>query len=714
MADENRFNLLYKPQFGPDKNYRSEATFEEMPLVAPPTTNEPMQDIINGYDQILSFIDRIPEGLREPIEDLLKKLKLRMQIIRYENPPPGVTVYPPGPYNPSVPPNGGEPPWPKFPENPPKKHTKPGSYTPPEPEPFRPTYHTNTYDPKHPGPDVTPPHTTIPKGYPLKPETYDPKYGDVENHPILPPVIGEEPEDPIYIDPSEDIDPSIHIGSDITEEPPTIAGLPSMFPEPTNVAVTVKVPKTLVEIAQDAYRKDQIDLQQYYLAQLQYALQEYFQAMMTIMLETGVGDINMLQKDYDGDVVEIPDANLQHLGDSIERSQVRKNQRARYFRKICNTDQTLQHMRMWHAAEKERERYYAEAYGDSTKYLDSESNALLREARADYDAAYKSGLYNMYRYLDSSIDLTRDVLQANLKESQAKGKLLKEGVDIFKQKEVVTEMHNESESQAHDSTAIIEANKGEKGSSAYDQGEDGTKAANASSSTSNTSGSTSNTSSPTSNTSGSSSSSNGGDNSGISLGNYGKAGTATGGDDSHITAPNGKHYSKNDIEYLTGEHGEKMSQEEAIKILSEDSKYKKVAEFRKGQGTDDSNIKAPNGGNYSNNDINYLTSKGYTKEQALAELAKSETYCLKDKKYYEKIRKQVGQKGGWISAQEYDRTDKKAPNGKWYEKNDVKYLTDQGYTEEQAYAELAKDKKYAKSKSKAFFDSFNKHLGLKS
>lgn len=699
MADEKRFDLLYKPQFGPDKNYRSEAEFGSVPLVAPPATNEPMEDIINGYDQILSFIDKLPEGLQAPIEDLLKKLKLRMQIIRYENPPPGVVVYPPPrPEKPPVGPPPTNPPTGPLPgPNEPKTYKPvPGGPNPPpgstsegtNPKPGK--THTTTYPPGHP-------KTIEPKpGLPPDPDsTNQPKViypidgGPPLDYTVYPPVIGDDPDEPTTIDPSTDIDPAIKIGTDVTEEPPKIDGLPDMFSEPTNVAITVEVPKTLVEIAQDKYKKDQIDLQQYYLQQLQYALQEYFQAMMMVMLEVGIGDINMLQKDFDGDVVNIPDKNLQHLSDSIERSQVRKNQRARYFRKVCNTDQTLQHMRMWHAAEKERERYYGEAYGDSTNYLDSESNALLREARADYDAAYKSGLYNMYKYLDSSIEMTRDILTSNLKESQAKGKLLKEGVDVFKQKEVVTEMHNESESQAHDSSAQIQNNKGEGSGSGnvYDSGEDGTAASNASGSTSTSTAS--------------SSSSSGSSNNNLDFKTYGKAGSGTGGDDSYIKAPNGNDYSKNDIKYLTDKG---YSQADAIAALAKDKKYAKATEFQKGVGADDSHIKAPNGQNYSNNDINYLTSKGYTKEQAIAELAKSETYVKKDTKYYSDIRKQVGAKMGFMTAQEYDRTDRKAPNGKWFEKNDVKYLTDQGYSEEDAYAALAQDakyKKYTKTKVKA-------------
>ena len=123
-----------------------------------------------------------------------------------------------------------------------------------------------------------------------------------------------------------------------------------------------------------------------------------------------------------------------------------------FFKKIANTDQTLMHMRAWKAAEKEKERYYDEAYGDSANFIDSESNALLRQARSDYDAAYNNGLYNMLRYLDSSVQITEDILNHTIIESKAKAKLLKEGVNIFKTAEYTTQSTDTSVSTTQPKT----------------------------------------------------------------------------------------------------------------------------------------------------------------------------------------------------------------------------------------------------------------------
>ena len=79
---------------------------------------------------------------------------------------------------------------------------------------------------------------------------------------------------------------------------------------------------------------------------------------------------------------------------------------------------------------------------------------------------------------------------------------------------------------------------------------------------------------------------------------------------------------------------------------------------------------APNGLAYENNDIKYLTDKGYTKEAAIALLAKDSKYTTQHVE---------------------------APNGAFYSENDIKYLVNNGYTREDAIKYLSKTSKYKKA-----------------
>lgn len=217
------------------------------------------------------------------------------------------------------------------------------------------------------------------------------------------------------------------------EVPPELA-IPDLFPSPTNITINLVAPRTLVQIARDSYNDDTIELHKYYIQRLQTVLQHYFQQMMTIMQEANVSNITDLTQEFDGDKVVVSNPMLAHLRDAIVRSQIGRTQKERMAQKMHSTDNTLVHMRAWHAAEKERERYYDETYGDSGNFLDSSSNELLRKSRSAYDKQYSQSLYNMYKYLNSSVISTGEALDMMVDEAKAKGKLMKEGVDIFASK----------------------------------------------------------------------------------------------------------------------------------------------------------------------------------------------------------------------------------------------------------------------------------------
>lgn len=266
-----------------------------------------------------------------------------------------------------------------------------------------------------------------------------------------------EPLEPdVYVPEEEDYVPEIVIVDEVTDD-----GLPDLFPAPTDIKIEVLLPKTLVDIARETYKRDTIDLKEDYLKKLQTVMQRYLQGMVMIMSETGIGDMKQLTKKYDGDAVNIPKANLRHLGDFIVRSQIAREQKSRFFKKTHNADQTLMHMRAWHAAEQQRERYYSESYGDSETYLNSQSNSLLRESRAMYDKKYNRTLYDMYKYLNGSVMIIDDTLQMSLKEAHAKGVLLKNGVNIFATTESV-KMAAKKATPAASSTPVASDTQSEK------------------------------------------------------------------------------------------------------------------------------------------------------------------------------------------------------------------------------------------------------------
>lgn len=323
------------------------------------------------------------------------------------------------------------------------------------------------------------------------------------------------------IPPKKEYDPPVkkyrkdisHVGHLPQEQNPKLVNMPSLFPSTLPIQLKLETPKTLVQIIQDGYTRDQIQLEQNYLQQLQLIMQRYFQQMIATMADCGLSDINQLTEDFDGNYVKVPKGQgLEHLRDEIVRSQIMRNQKARLFKKTHAVDNTLMHLRSWHAAEKQRERYYTEKYKDSGTYVESHSNAILRQSRSNYDKNYSSALYDMYRYLNSSALLTNDILEMTVKEAQAKAMLLKSGVNIFEKEPLTLSAE----------AGGIAGNSGQAG-----------------------------------------------DGRGSGFDSAANQGNKTD-ENSETKAPNGTNYSKNDIDYLTNQG---YSKEDAIATLSKDKKY---------------------------------------------------------------------------------------------------------------------------------------------
>ena len=136
----------------------------------------------------------------------------------------------------------------------------------------------------------------------------------------------------------------------------------------------------------------------------------------------------------------------------------------------------------------------------------------------------------------------------------------------------------------------------------------------------------------------------------------------------------------------------KTYQDIILNMLKQTSIYSpKIPVMKPLKKSTDSNFTAPNGTYYEQNDIKYLTDHGYKQEDALAELAKSPKYKVKTW--------DATQNAKMAPPKRDSDSDKLAPNGTYYEKNDIKYLTDHGYTEEAAIAELSKSDKYKAKES---------------
>ena len=380
-SDKN--NIFYHPYLSPIRIYMSNATFQKvkeeqqtyLPDVNP--DDDRVKKAVNDMIELQEVLKNTPaiRHLAPVVDKLIQRLKIAF---------PGGWYTPPLEIKPLTTPDKLIPP----------KYT----YTPPSPPIF-----THTVNPEY------------------NPE-YNPGYVEYQGNEELNKT-DEESED--TVNPTTDRT-VISITNKDEEEIGSV-----VFPEPSGISVSIIEPGSTVNIAIKAYADDTINLQEYYINSMRNILQHYYNQMLTTSLEGKLGDYTQLLKDIDASQLNIPNQNLVHLKDYIARSQTLRKQKVNFFKKTHNADQTVIAMRRWHAAEKERERYYNESYSDSSDFLGHESNELLRKSRQQYDSQYKDSMYNMYKYLNSSISMADDVLEMSANEAKAKAKLMNEGVDVL-------------------------------------------------------------------------------------------------------------------------------------------------------------------------------------------------------------------------------------------------------------------------------------------
>lgn len=225
-----------------------------------------------------------------------------------------------------------------------------------------------------------------------------------------------EPDVP-YIDIDVYVEPDINLTDDIFSSEPS-------------VVVETEAVKSMIDLSQEAFKKDNTDLKAHYVGKIQEMTHRYFQIMSSLAVDCNVPDFTYLNKYFDSESVVV-DNNSLHLKDHITKSQIIRDQKQRIFNKSYTTDKTLILTRSWLAAEKQRERYLAETYKTPNSLSSTMSNDLLLMNRDESDERYNTALYNNYKYLNSSVIISSDILDMQINEAQAKSQLIKEGVDIY-------------------------------------------------------------------------------------------------------------------------------------------------------------------------------------------------------------------------------------------------------------------------------------------
>jgi hypothetical protein len=390
--------------------------------------------------------------------------------------PDPIIVTPPGP---GLPPDPGTvTPQTPVPTPDPIIVTPPGPGLPPDP---------NIDDPQAPDPIIGKPPTPVLPPDPNidEPETPDPIIGKPPR-PVLPPdpniddpeapdpIIGKPPTpgpnivkpltpDPIIVDPLTPVlPPDPIIVKPLTPDPiigkPPTPVLPEDFPEPTgpgggggsgeyvidndgiwdsDIPIYIKFDSVNpIEIIDKEYIRNISDLFNFYVNKLKDVLYHYYSEKVAAMFSKKMIDGIPVDKTKDEITFLFTpittnckdvDKNDKHLFDASLAMGEHTLMKLNFMENAFSVDQTLFQLKNFKTIYLLRRRYAEIESTDASNKTNAMSNNILKGMRTSYEQKYDISFGNLYKYINSSLDILEDVLNTELAGLRAKRTLVEKG-----------------------------------------------------------------------------------------------------------------------------------------------------------------------------------------------------------------------------------------------------------------------------------------------
>lgn len=202
-----------------------------------------------------------------------------------------------------------------------------------------------------------------------------------------------------------------------------------------DIIVKTIAAKPISSQCREEYLRDITDIASEFSRNLNGAMQGYIYPLSTILNELGLDSPDYLNFEYEGEAVKDIPLNLAHLNDRIVIQEAVTAEQNALMVKTHSTSAILDAINAFDAAEALRERYYNESYNmDISSDLDIFRNNLLQKSRENSEEAYRQAKINLFKLLDSSVELMKDISSKKLEAQQAKAILLKNGINIYEHK----------------------------------------------------------------------------------------------------------------------------------------------------------------------------------------------------------------------------------------------------------------------------------------
>jgi hypothetical protein len=198
--------------------------------------------------------------------------------------------------------------------------------------------------------------------------------------------------------------------------------------DPTPSLVVPSTPKD--EIIKLEYIKMLKDLLDDYEQKLNRVVSNFWTGAIMAGNTKTSDEIKFIMNDIELKNDEIKD-NAKHLLDFGLRSQIYKNVKIDFFSNMYPPEETILHLKQFKTAYELRLRYAQQEEPKKNNKTDVMSGNMLEALNILYDRKYDKSYENLYRYLNSSVEVTDDILKTYLQELKAK-QILIEGEGIKK------------------------------------------------------------------------------------------------------------------------------------------------------------------------------------------------------------------------------------------------------------------------------------------
>lgn len=192
-----------------------------------------------------------------------------------------------------------------------------------------------------------------------------------------------------------------------------------------------------VEVIEKEYIKNIADLYDFYVNRLKDILYRYQSEKLTAIYARKIDskgnltsktldDLAFLFTPVTGNCSDIEE-HSKHLFDSCISMNERTKLKMNFLANVCPVEQTLLHLKNFNTVYQLRLRYAKIDTAKESNKINAMNNRILRALQEGYDLKYDTAFRDLYKYLNSSLDILEDVINTDLAGLKARRTLIEKG-----------------------------------------------------------------------------------------------------------------------------------------------------------------------------------------------------------------------------------------------------------------------------------------------